>query len=223
LGGYLALGFFLVGAPVSLGIGVAVDFVNRRKLFAATVIFGEIACAMTYFTRTYEGLFVCRAMTGTSIGGALPLLLSMFGDIYSEDARGKIAGLVGVSMSMGGMFGQGVATFVIGMAPTGERPDWRLPFVIVSVPSIILTVIFMLTTSDPQRGRAEKALQETFETAEANGQTVEYAERLTVAKFKGIFRNKTTLLVFAQGIPGNVTWVGLAFVIPLVGLRLLVV
>jgi MFS family permease len=206
LGGYIALGFFLVGAPVSLGIGFAVDFVNRRKLFAATVIFGELACAMTYFVNSYEQLFAARALTGTSIGGALPLLLSMFGDIYPEEKRGRISGIIGVSMAAGAGVGQMVATVMLGLSEEGERPDWRSPFVIVSIPSLILTVVFMFVTSDPQRGRAENALKDQFEAAEARGDTVEYSEKLTKEKFKAMWKNKTTLLLFAQGIPGSIPW-----------------
>ena len=81
LGGDIALAFFLLGAPASFVIGCMADTTSQRNmLFGVTVLIGEGACALTYFTTTYEGLFVTRALTGFSVGGALPLLSSLLGD-----------------------------------------------------------------------------------------------------------------------------------------------
>ena len=81
LGGDIALAFFLLGAPASFVIGCMADTTSSRNmLFGVTVLIGEGACALTYFTTTYEGLFVTRALTGFSVGGALPLLSSLLGD-----------------------------------------------------------------------------------------------------------------------------------------------
>ena len=60
LGGLLALGFFLVGAPVSFIVGWLADSMNRSPLFAATVFFGEIGSLMVMFVRNYWQLYICR-------------------------------------------------------------------------------------------------------------------------------------------------------------------
>ena len=60
LGGLIALGFFLVGAPVSYTIGWLADSMNRSPLFAATVFFGELGCFMVTFVQTYWQLYICR-------------------------------------------------------------------------------------------------------------------------------------------------------------------
>jgi hypothetical protein len=73
LGGQIALAFFVLGAPVSFFIGCLADSYNRSRLFAWTVGIGEGACFLTYWTTTYRQLYICRAITGLSLGGALPL------------------------------------------------------------------------------------------------------------------------------------------------------
>ena len=82
LGGDIALAFFLLGAPASLIVGFFADTHDRRKLFGCTVFVGEMACFFTYFVRTYNQLFLCRALTGFSIGGALPVIYSILGDLF---------------------------------------------------------------------------------------------------------------------------------------------
>ena len=37
--------------------------------------------------KTYRGLYICRALTGISMGGAIPLIYSLLGDMYPADQR----------------------------------------------------------------------------------------------------------------------------------------
>lgn len=41
----------------------------------------------TYFARTYPQLYVCRPVTGFSIGGALPLIYSVVADLFVAEQR----------------------------------------------------------------------------------------------------------------------------------------
>ena len=69
LGGEISLGFFIIGAPAALLVGYLTDSLNRCRLFGWIVILGEASCGATYFVQTYGQLFVCRVLTGSSIGG----------------------------------------------------------------------------------------------------------------------------------------------------------
>jgi MFS family permease len=85
LGGDISLAFFLLGAPASFVVGMLADTQNRSKVFGWTVFIGEMACSLTYFVRSYNQLYICRAVTGFSIGGALPVIYSVLGDLYSAE------------------------------------------------------------------------------------------------------------------------------------------
>jgi MFS family permease len=133
LGGEISLSLFIVGAPVSLLVGSYADRVNRQKLYCAVVLIGELGCMGTFWVTAYWQLFVLRALTGISLGGAQPLIMSMISDMYPAEDRPKAASYVGLSMGFGVGFGQALAAYV-GAAPWG---NWRLPFMLVSAPCIL--------------------------------------------------------------------------------------
>lgn len=151
LGGDIALAFFLLGAPASFVIGCCADTdsFSRSTLFGITVLIGEGACFCTYFTSTYLGLYITRALTGFSVGGALPLLSSVLGDWFKPEERGKVMATVGIGTGLGIALGQGISGFV------GPIYGWRAPFLVVSIPALFIAVLVTFTVIDPPRGGSE--------------------------------------------------------------------
>ena len=133
LGGEISLSLFIVGAPVSLVVGSYADRVNRQKLYSAVVLIGELGCMGTFWVTEYWQLFVLRALTGISLGGAQPLIMSMIADMYPPEERPRATSYIGLSMGFGVGFGQALAAYV-GSTPWGS---WRLPFMLVSAPCIL--------------------------------------------------------------------------------------
>lgn len=163
LGGLIALGFFFVGAPVSFLVGWLGDSVNRSPLFAATVLVGELGCLGSAFVTSYPQLYVCRVLTGISVGGALPVIYSVLGDLYPANKRSAISAVVTTGTGIGAGIGQVIA---------GSMTSWRLPFIIVAVPGLICSVL-LLGIEDPERGANEAAVIERQQNA--HSQTEEAA------------------------------------------------
>jgi len=93
LGGDIALYFFLCGAPAALLVGWLSDRYNHRAaIFATIILIGELSCFATYFVKDYAGLFVTRSITGISIGGSLPVVFSVLGDVYQAEGRNASSG-----------------------------------------------------------------------------------------------------------------------------------
>lgn len=67
LGADISLGFFAVGGIVAILIGYLADVTDRCLLLTCIVFLGEVSCLLTFFSRTYEELFLCRIFTGKSI------------------------------------------------------------------------------------------------------------------------------------------------------------
>ena len=150
LGGVIALCFFLVGTPVALLIGWLADFCNRSPLYAITVFVGEAACLGTYFVTTYQQLVVTRTLTGISIGGALPVIFSVLGDLYPTTQRNAVAAIITTGTGLGSGIGQALAGFL------GPKYGWRFPFLVVSIPGMVCSfLLFMIR--DPKRGQKEQA------------------------------------------------------------------
>ena len=231
LGGDIALAFFLLGAPASLLFGCLADSHNRTFLFAATVGIGELACLAAFWTRTYEGLYVSRAITGFALGGAIPLIYSLLGDLYSASERHRVNAVVGIGTGLGISLGQGIAGIL------GPWLGWRFPFLIISIPALIIAFLVLVTVRDPERGAMEEVNLRRDETARsATSDIVEMVHieedesalrmrsqdnsydmssgiiidesHLTLywAEFRNLLRTPTVLLCFLQGGPGCVPW-----------------
>lgn len=155
LGGYISLAFFLVGAPAGFLTGILADRVSCRSvLFAIVIYIGEGACFATYFTRTFNQLLLSRALTGLSVGGAMPVIYSVLGDLYSRHERSRVAAMVTSGAGLGVIIGQAIAGFV------GSHYGWRLPFLIVSIPAFVCATM-MLFLKDPPRGLKEDYVEAT--------------------------------------------------------------
>jgi MFS family permease len=155
LGGDISLAFFLLGAPASFLIGFLADTMNRAKLFGWTVAIGEMACLSTYFVQTYAQLYICRAITGFSVGGAFPVIYSVLGDLFAAEDRHVVSAMVSFGVGAGISVGQAVAGFV------GPTFGWRLPFLIISIPALFCAGLVYGTVKDPERGVMEPAFFET--------------------------------------------------------------
>jgi MFS family permease len=156
LGGDISLAFFLLGAPASFLVGCLADqkSMNRSALFAWTVGIGESACLATYFVTTYRQLYACRAITGFAVGGALPLIYSILGDLFAAQDRHVVSAVVSFGTGAGISVGQAIAGFL------GPTFGWRLPFLVVAVPAILVAVAVFIFVEDPERGGMEQAVLE---------------------------------------------------------------
>ena len=63
--------------------------------------------------------------------------------------------LVGIGTGLGIALGQGIAGVL------GPRLGWRLPFLVLSVPALILGMLIMFTVKDPIRGSCEDTVQDS--------------------------------------------------------------
>ena len=186
LGGLIPLSFWLLGGTVSLLIGFLTDIFSRKTLFTLVVFIGEIPCLLSAFSDTYLEFFILRSLTGIGIGGIIPLTYSIIGDYYSANERIKIVTLIGFASGLGIAIGQLTAGMI------GDIYGWRLPFMIFAIPNIVLGIIFYFTVSEPSRGNMDASTKQ-FKIS-------------NFLDFISIFKIKTNILVFLQGIFGTIPW-----------------
>lgn len=209
LGGFLQLAFFVVGSPASLVIGYYADRTNRVRLFFWTTLIGEGPCMATYWVKTYWQLFALRALTGVAVGGCLPLLFSLCGDLFASHERSYVASFLTIATGAGVALGQVVAGTV------GPAYGWRLPFILTSAPAVALATAMVLFVDEPKRGGQEEELHRSSRssderevgTSKRNGnEEVTYRAHTNWSKVKRQLCVKTNILVLMQGLPGTVPW-----------------
>ena len=186
LGGLIPLVFWILGGSVALLIGYCTDLMSRKYLFALIVFIGEIPCLLSGFADTYTEFFIMRVLTGIGIGGIIPLTYSLLGDLYSANERIKVVTLIGLASGMGIAIGQLAAGMM------GDSFGWRIPFILFAVPNFFLGTIFLLTVKEPRRGQMDQNIK--------NFRISDFKD------FLSLFKIKTNLLVFLQGIFGTIPW-----------------
>ena len=186
LGGLIPLVFWILGGSVALLIGYCTDLMSRKYLFALIVFIGEIPCLLSGFADTYTEFFIMRVLTGIGIGGIIPLTYSLLGDLYSANERIKVVTLIGLASGMG----IGIGQLAAGMM--GDSFGWRIPFILFAVPNFFLGTVFLLTVKEPRRGQMDQNVK-SFRISDFKD-------------FLSLFKIKTNLLVFLQGIFGTIPW-----------------
>lgn len=123
--------------------------------------------------------------------GAAPIIYGLLSDLFPPRERPFVTTCVVISQGAGSALGQAIAGGIPGILPSNL--DWRMPFVLVSVPALIVAAITAYTTEDPARGAAEPALRRT---QELEGFT--YDEHLSWRKLRTLCGTPTNLLIIFQ-------------------------
>ena len=217
LGGQISVAFFLLGFPAALIIGVMCDVIERKRVLVWTLVLGQGPCLLTLFVTEYWQLFILRTLTGVAVGGALPLVYSITGDLFPPSSRSYASATVGICSSLGGMCGQGVAGFL------GPAYGWRLPFAVVAAPGLLVAYLVHAFAVEPARGAADRLCDGSNPTSKSDhagskyaagdaaaGTSVSAAMPALAGRFwsntKRIMARPTNRLGFLQGIPGCVPW-----------------
>ena len=205
LGADVNLTFWMLGGVVTLLIGYLTDradlarSLSRKRLLFLVAFLGQAACLASGLVRSYEQLHWARALTGLGIGGSFPLMYSLIGDYFPKERRGSASAALGLSTGLGIAGGQLMAGML------GPTAGWRMPFLYVAIPGMVLNVLFLIVAREPQRGATEEALKKFI----ADGHT--YEERIHLRDLPLLLRVRTNLLILLQALPGTVPW-GVFFV-----------
>ncbi|MEJ5257151.1 MAG: MFS transporter [Fervidobacterium sp.] len=183
--------FSIVGALVSLVWGYLSDRYNRKALLVASILVGEIPCLLSAISGTFGQLFFWRVLTGIGIGASFPISYSLVGDMFGHKERGKVVSILGLASTVGGIVGMLVAGYSAGIF------GWRIPFILVSAPNLIIIPLIINYLEEPKRGSHEEGFVESG---------AEYVANVKLSDYAQLVRVKTNLLLFLQGIAGTVPW-----------------
>ena len=186
--------FTILGAVVSLIVGYLSDKWNRKLLFTLSVLVSEIPCFLTAFSQNYAQFFTYRILTGFGVGASFPVIFSFLGDLYDEKERASAVAWMTTVMGIGQILGQLVSGYL------GPTIGWRLPFVIVSVPTVVVLLVFYVVVHEAKRGAEEAAIDSLIQEGYLYPRTIKLRDYLR------LFRIRTNLFLFIQGILGTVPW-----------------
>jgi predicted MFS family arabinose efflux permease len=141
------------------------DRSNRKNIVAGALTFWSLMTALCGMATGFWTLFLARIGVGMGEGGSGPSSQSIMADYFRPHELARAMGFLTLGSTLGtatGLMAGGVLASLYG---------WRMSFVLLGLPGIVLGLILFLTVREPPRGRyakgglasaAQKPLQETL-------------------------------------------------------------
>ncbi len=148
----LLTGFAFAVFYVTAGIPIArwADRANRRNIVAISVGLWSLMTAVSGAVQNYAQLLVARIGVGVGEAGGSPPSHSIISDIFPPNRRATAISFYSTGVNLGILFG-----FLLG-GWLNEYFGWRVAFVVVGVPGLLLAIIVRWTLAEPIRGLTEQ-------------------------------------------------------------------
>jgi predicted MFS family arabinose efflux permease len=137
-----ALFYALLGVPVAR----LADRWNRRNLISVAMIVWSGITASISFAHTFTYLLLARIGVGIGEAGVSPASCSIIADLYAPRHRAGAMCFYTTGAQIGVLFG-----FLLG-GWLDHRFGWRMAFVIVGLPGIVVAAMLRLWVREPARG-----------------------------------------------------------------------
>lgn len=188
--GAIFTGALIVGAVFYPIWGYLYDRYARAKLLAlASLIWGSTTW-LSAIAPSYPVFVATRASTGVD-DSSYPGIYSLICDYFNPKTRGKIYGLLQLTMPLGYLAGMVLAMVF------RDTIGWRGVFYLTGSLGILLAVAIFFLVREAPRGQSEPEMQ-GLEC------TIQY--RFNWRTALGLFRKPTLLLLFVQGFFGVFPW-----------------
>jgi len=181
--------YTFLGIPIARGA----ERYNRVLIIASAVAIWSLFTALCGFAMSFLMLFLFRV--GVSIGeaGCTPPAQSLIADYFKPSRRATAVSIYALGVPLGSMlaslFGGQLAGldgaqvgelvnsiglgFLFGGLDWSQVEGWRVAFVVVGIPGLLLAIIVMRTVKEPPRGYTDPAALQGLEK-------VSFREAITV-------------------------------------------
>jgi len=147
----LLTGFAFAAFYVTAGIPIArwADRGNRRDIVALSLFIWSFMTAVSGFVQNYLQLLLARIGVGIGEAGGSPPSHAMISDIFPPERRASAIGFYSTGVNIGILFG-----FLAG-GWLNEFFGWRVAFLVVGIPGVLLALLLRLSVQEPVRGLSE--------------------------------------------------------------------
>lgn len=149
LGLMTGLAFALFYATLGMPLAMWADRHDRRNLIAFSVALWSAMTALGGLAQNYWQLLASRIGVGIGEAGSNPPSHSIIADLWAPHERATAMAIFGTGVNLGVLLG-----FLIG-GWVNAWWGWRMAFLIVGLPGLVLAVIVRLAMREPVRGASE--------------------------------------------------------------------
>jgi len=149
LGFLSGITFAIFYATLGVPIAMWADRSNRRNIIAmALTLFSGMTVLCGYVT-SFAQLALARIGVGIGEAGTGPSSHSMIADMYPPEKRASAMGFYSLGINIGILIG-----FLVG-GWVSQWYGWRVAFMMVGAPGLILALLVRFTMKEPTRGHAD--------------------------------------------------------------------
>ncbi|MET3666341.1 MFS transporter [Caulobacter sp. 1776] len=146
LGGlYFALLYTILGIPIAR----LAERWNRVSIISLSLVIWSGFTALCGAAATFGQLALFRFGVGVGEAGCSPASHSLISDYYEPKKRASALSIYSFGIPLGTMFGAVAGGWL------AQEFSWRVAFVIVGLPGLILAAIVKLVVKEPPRGHSE--------------------------------------------------------------------
>lgn len=147
----LLSGFSFAIFYVTCGIPIArlADVWIRRDIVAIALAVWSGMTAVSGLCQNFVQLLLARIGVAVGEAGGSPPAHAMISDIFAANSRATALAIYSMGINFGVLFG-----FLLG-GWLNEFYGWRLAFIVVGVPGVVLAILLRLFVAEPERGMSE--------------------------------------------------------------------
>lgn len=146
--------FSLFYSLFSIPLARFADRHSRTLLIVWVVAVWSVMTAMCGLAIGFYTLLLARICVGINEAGSSPASQSLIADYFAPKERATAMGIYSSGIYFGIMLG-----FLLG-GWINEYMGWRMAFVVVGLPGILVAFVFWLTVREPRRGQSEMVRDE---------------------------------------------------------------
>lgn len=145
LGGIaFALFYSIMGLPIARWA----DAGNRVTIIALACVLWSAAVALSGLASSFVQLLLIRVVVGVGEAGCVPPAFSLMADYFNRAERPRAVAIYG----LGGVFALFIGFFFGGWL--NDHYGWRITFVALGIPGVLLGLLAWLTLREPRRERS---------------------------------------------------------------------
>ncbi|MCL4561326.1 MAG: MFS transporter [Chloroflexi bacterium] len=175
--------------------GYFYDRFTRSKLLSLAAFIWGATTWLSAIASTFPIFVITRASTGID-DSSYPGLYSLVADYFPPKVRGKIYGLLQLTMPIGYLMGMLLALLLGGVI------GWRAVFYLTGSLGILVSIAIFFVVQEAPRGGSEPELADL-------SQFGKYHFEWKIAR--GLFRKPSLILILIQGFFGSFPWQVITF------------
>lgn len=146
LGLVSGLAFALFYSLLGLPIGRFADKFNRVTIISLSLAVWSLMTAVCGMAQNFLQLLLARAGVGIGEAGCSPPAHSLIADSFPREQRATALGIYSLGIPIGALFGALAGGWI------AQEYGWRMAFVLVGLPGVVLAILMKFTVREPGRG-----------------------------------------------------------------------